>query len=328
MAKYWRIFCVSFLLSGFLVGICRAEPTTSLEPFNYRKAYFYNFYSICPLRDGEVWIVGSHGMICAFHKESKQFVVQNSGTMNTLYSVSFVDAKKGWIAGQRGLILHTDDGGHTWVSQKSNTSEHLFSVCFKDSKTGWIAGAFGTILHTSDGGKTWSEQGERPDTIYNQVFFVDNENGWVVGEFGAILHTKDGGKTWEKQASPLGMKTLFSVFFKNTSEGWITGMDGDILETSDGGMTWTQSKSPIRENLFSIHVVRNQGWAVGLKGVYGILDNGLWSDTTSRMPTRAWLKQCFFLDQNSGWVVGSVGTILRTKDGGRTWTPPWNMATQ
>ena len=100
-------------------------------------------------------------------------------------------------------------------------------------------------------------------------------------------------------------------------------MDGDILETSDGGITWTKIDSPMKENLFSIHVVKGGGWAVGLKGVYATLNNGKWVDSTMHMPTRAWLKQCFFLDANNGWVVGSVGTILFTGDGGRTWMPPW-----
>ena len=326
MMKYLQRSCITILLTGFFLNAVHAEPKTGLEPFNFKKAYFFNFYSVCPLPSGEVWVVGSHGIICCYHKESKQFFVQDSGTLNNLYSVSFVDAKKGWIAGQRGLIIHTDDGGNTWVRQESNTSEHLFSVCFKDSKTGWIIGAYGTILHTSDGGSTWVEQGEKPDIIYNQVFFLDNETGWVVGEFGTIHHTENGGKTWEQQNSPLAEKNLFSVFFKDKYQGWIAGMDGDILETSDGGITWTQLESPMKENLFSIYLVQDSGWVVGLKGVYATLNNGTWVDATTCMPTRAWLKQCFFLDANNGWLVGSVGTILFTEDGGRTWMPPWQRA--
>jgi photosystem II stability/assembly factor-like uncharacterized protein len=26
-----------------------------------------------------------------------------------------------------------------------------------------------------------------------------------------------------------------------------------------------------------------------------------------------------------GWVVGSVGTLLHTKDGGKTWRPAWGL---
>jgi photosystem II stability/assembly factor-like uncharacterized protein len=28
-----------------------------------------------------------------------------------------------------------------------------------------------------------------------------------------------------------------------------------------------------------------------------------------------------WLDENNGWVVGGLGMILHTKDGGKTWIP-------
>jgi len=43
--------------------------------------------------------------------------------------------------------------------------------------------------------------------------------------------------------------------------------------------------------------------------------------TWTRQPsgTMAWLHAVYFLDQNRGWVAGSGGTLLETKDGGATW---------
>ena len=43
--------------------------------------------------------------------------------------------------------------------------------------------------------------------------------------------------------------------------------------------------------------------------------------TWTRQPsgTMAWLHAVYFLDQNRGWVAGSGGTLLATKDGGATW---------
>ena len=43
--------------------------------------------------------------------------------------------------------------------------------------------------------------------------------------------------------------------------------------------------------------------------------------TWTRQPskTMAWLRAVYFLDQNRGWVAGSGGTLLETKDGGVTW---------
>ncbi|HET6979193.1 MAG TPA: YCF48-related protein [Pyrinomonadaceae bacterium] len=45
---------------------------------------------------------------------------------------------------------------------------------------------------------------------------------------------------------------------------------------------------------------------------------GTWA--RQRSGTMAWLHALFFLDQNKGWVVGSKGSLLQTRDGGNTWT--------
>ncbi len=323
--KHLRHF-IPLMIMLFLVSFAaHASERNGPDIFNYAKAYFYNFYSVYPQNDGEVWVVGSGGIICKLDKKIKKWIVYNAGTDSTLYNIKFVGKKLGWIVAQRGLILHTSDGGKTWVRQKSNTKEHLFSVSFADESNGWIVGAYGTILHTSDGGATWKQQVEKVDKIYNYVYFTDKDYGWVVGEFGTILHTRDGGVTWKQQKNPLGEKTLFSVFFEDHMRGWITGMDGSILKTENGGEKWEVVKTPIKEHLFSIEVIGDSGWTVGLKGVYGINHEGKWIDSTTNMPTRAWLKQCAFLNKKIGWVVGSVGTILYTSDGGKSWHRPWNM---
>lgn len=33
------------------------------------------------------------------------------------------------------------------------------------------------------------------------------------------------------------------------------------------------------------------------------------------------LREVGFSDQNNGWLVGGFGTILHTRDGGKTWIP-------
>lgn len=318
--RHLRFMAVFWLLSVCIVNLVHADE---VRKFLWNKAYFYNFYSVAPLPDGNVWAVGSNAMICRLDPKTYQWNVQENTLHGNLYSASFVDSQNGWICGQDGQIAHTTDGGKVWQAQTSGTKEHLFSISFKDQKTGWITGAFGTILHTSDGGLTWQVQGKKVDKIYNRLYFLDMQHGWIVGEFGTILHTADGGITWQEQKSPLGEKNLFCVYFKDLQNGWIAGMDGSILTTEDSGNTWTAVKSPIKENLMGIQVVGDKGWTIGLKGTYGMLDNGQWKDETQRVPTRAWLKDCVFVDQKIGWLAGSVGTLLHTYDGGKTWIPAY-----
>ena len=36
------------------------------------------------------------------------------------------------------------------------------------------------------------------------------------------------------------------------------------------------------------------------------------------------LEEIYFVDINNGWAVGGAGTILRSRDGGNTWTPQFS----
>ena len=45
--------------------------------------------------------------------------------------------------------------------------------------------------------------------------------------------------------------------------------------------------------------------------------SGAWTKQTSN--TLAWLKDVYFLDVKTGWITGSDGAFLETKDGGRNW---------
>lgn len=42
--------------------------------------------------------------------------------------------------------------------------------------------------------------------------------------------------------------------------------------------------------------------------------------TKQKVNTLAWLRDVYFLNEQTGWVVGSDGTVLATVDGGKTWT--------
>jgi len=62
---------------------------------------------------------------------------------------------------------------------------------------------------------------------------------------------------------------------------------------------------------------------VGSGGEVVIKDAGdaPWHRAKLGMRLFTWLRSIDFFDQNNGWIVGGFGTILKTKDGGKTWTP-------
>jgi photosystem II stability/assembly factor-like uncharacterized protein len=213
-------------------------------------------------------------------------------TTESLHSIAYVDAQHMWVSGNYGTILFSSDGGKTWEKQKSGIKELLLgSIAFANQSEGWTVGVKGTVVHTSDGGKTWATQQSGTGNDLFDLFFLDARHGWAVGEFGTIIHTQDSGKTWTSQIEE--QDTIYNdVFFVDRQTGWVVGEFGTILHTVDGGKTWQP-----QECKDIVPVISEAEWEKPLPALYGI----------------------YFLDRNTGWIVGMDGVVIKTTDGGVNW---------
>ncbi len=134
--------------------------------------------------------------------------------------------------------------------------------------------------------------------------------------------------TWEKREIPTN-QFLRSVFFTDSLYGWIAGDSGIILHTTDGGLSWvlqdTQTENEITDVFF---LDRNQGWASSFNYFappYGTkllkTTNGGANWELYPYPQEDIFITCiFYLDSLRGWMGGKPHAIVRTADGGITWT--------
>jgi photosystem II stability/assembly factor-like uncharacterized protein len=309
------------------------------------------FYDVQALSADRAVVVGYGGKILTTTDGGFSWAQTNAGTRRALYRLRFVDANNGWISGQEGLILHTADGGKTWQRQKSGTNVYLFSLYFVDASHGWAVGDKSILLETRDGGKTWAMHKIIPasakemsaeeaivsqDPVLYDVQFLDANTGWVVGEFGKIYHTTDGGESWsEQEQSLLGAEvvdildipTFFGVHMIDAQHGVVAGLDGKLARTEDG-TTWKfqgmKLSYPIVDPLFNpILFGDGTGWAIGAAGevVRLATPDGEWQRAKLGMEVVTWLRGMSWIDKQNGWIVGGLGLILHTKDGGQTWIP-------
>ena len=237
-----------------------------------------------------------------------QWYPQSSGTTRNLNAVAFTDANNGYAVGDSGVILHTSDAGLTWAEQTSGTVNHLYDLCFIDESTGFAIGDSGTILKTETGGSDWSQLSTGRDYALNSVCFVDAATGWVVGgtpyaSMPTILHTTNGGMEWSQQTYGDTI-WLNDVYFVDVNSGWSVGWrgypnpyEGIILRTTNGGADWTPQTSGTERVLRDVDFVdENVGWVVG--GAIGPLPRA----------------------KTSHPVDDGPGIVLKTVDGGLTWT--------
>ncbi|HUU30050.1 MAG TPA: YCF48-related protein [archaeon] len=133
---------------------------------------------------------------------------------------------------------------------------------------------------------------------------------------------------------------------EGTGKGWAVGRMGVILSTTDSGRTWTRQHSGTSADLARIQFIdENQGWIVGgrvrmgetnelmrhdQRGGYGYIlhtsDSGRTWEIQYAEKGRFLFGLCM-LDAKHGWACGERGTLLKTIDGGASWTAAANSGT-
>jgi len=221
--------------------------------------------------------------------------------------VFFLDPNVGWVVNLEGLIYKTTDGGASWA-QGWDAEEGLRCVGFADADRGWAGVLFGLtnlLYQTTDGGASWSPitniPGPRPagicgiSVVNASVVYACGPYWTPIGEFTCgVLRTTDGGATWTARDLRAQAAGLVDCYFPSPDRGFVTGdalpPTGErvtvVLHTSDGGGSW--------ETLYSGTRPAERGWKIA------------------------------FPSPRVGYIAlessGSIAGLLKTTDGGATWT--------
>lgn len=139
----------------------------------------------------------------------------------------------------------------------------------------------------------WEPVSFTEDLDFREVFFVTADKGWVAGSHGTIIQTKDGGATWTAQmgGDPQSADPQVRLLrFLDETHGWaVLGSAGSssarILRTEDGESWENLGAAPQYIHALAMSSP-TEGVAAGYLG------------------------------------MGSVpSTLLKTRDGGKTWKP-------
>ena len=182
-----------------------------------------------------------------------------------------------------------------WFMQNSGTSVVLRGVSFINDQTGWAVGWSSSILKTTNGGISWSSQNSGTSQDFKSVQFINENTGWAVGghqgnNINIIVNTTNGGQYWFTQYYSTSIGIAHDLFFINPNTGWVacSGNNGKVLKTINGGQNWMELNTGVNLNITN----------------------------------------CYFLNQNIGWVVGDNGAIFKTTNGGNSWITQYSNTTQ
>lgn len=226
------------------------------------------------------------------------------------YINDLVVLEPGWYTGVKAAVgwqqinPNVSLVDNTWGLQIDLYDVHVVSA----SKIVTV-GDHGVILESNDFGTSWQQQ-EQNLTVRDLrgVFFIDSSIGFVVGKSRTMLRTTNGGQDWALVAPPEIMPglnyDLLSVHFIDYYNGIAVGKTvagnayaggfGIVIRTMDGGQTWVESSLPWDSRGLYDVVFVNAAKGLGVGGTY-----------------RSWSPSPDY----SFW-----GELLRTSDGGVTWT--------
>ncbi|MDO5580023.1 MAG: YCF48-related protein [Planctomycetia bacterium] len=287
------------------------------------------------------WVVGDRGTLWTTSDGGIHWNLVPLPVDADLYSVHFINPDLGMIAGGsllsstqngQGTILRTEDGGKSWKIIEHHSFPILRKVCFRDPANVLIAGDSselypGGLFHSTDSGKTWTaDTGNRNAGIADFCRAPGMDNTIGLTNNGSILSIK--GSRRETISIPVGQYRLRDLSAGNSNAPIrMVGEAGMMLQSNDGGISWSRFSGNLGADLlhrFDLNTLFAYGpyiWTGGEPGslIFYSQDGGSsWNSafTGVRTPVR----RIFFTDPQNGWAVGDLGTILASRDGGRSWS--------
>jgi photosystem II stability/assembly factor-like uncharacterized protein len=241
----------------------------------------------------------------------------------TITGLSFPTPTVGYFVTSSGKYGITKDGGKYWDVFRFLTEVGMEDVYFKSKDTGLAVGRNGMIYRTIDGAVNWEDR-SLIDSIpwLTSGLFVNDTIALVTGLKpgtnleGLLYRSIDGAKKWQKvEFAGMGFGELFAakgvpVCFQSY---------GKLNYSTDLGKSWqsleTVGGKPGRATAF----YNNTGILCGNDAMLAFSqDRG---KTWMPVPTQggAMLTSVVLVNDSLGYVGGTGGHIMVTKDGGKTW---------
>ena len=204
----------------------------------------------------------------------------------------------------------TADGGRTWTRQFDSTA-YLRCVGFANRQIGWVGATDERqrLYHTSNGGQTWALVPNLPELAPSFVCGMSVVNELVVYVSGTndpdfpprMMKTTDGGHAWQAWSMAEHASLLVDTLFTSPDRGWVVGGKASV-------------PNPTREDVKPVVLFTEDGGRTWVNRV---------ANLQAEFPFGEWGWKIQFLNDRVGFVSlenFSAGAILKTTDGGLTWT--------
>jgi photosystem II stability/assembly factor-like uncharacterized protein len=201
---------------------------------------------------------------------------------HTIHHMACLNENNLWVVGDSGMIMKSTNSGNSWINKSVNDSLYVFKININNNNI--FASTIGRILKSNNSGDNWVEV--PLDTLYPfyNIYFLNSQIGWVIptGE-ATIYKTVNGGNNWNKYYRQIENYLVTNrCSFIDEYTGYAASLDPNrgLLKTTNSGLSWfIVTTFPVLNNIYMTNNVS-------------------------------------FLNENTGWVIGSHGLILKTTNAG------------
>ena len=325
--------------SGLTRSLDGGENWDVSFPFSYSRGA--NSVTVDPSRPGVAYVGTWKGVLKTIDRGQSWGATPSELIEKAVMSVAVSPSGSSIYAGTwHAGMFRSSNGGLSWQEVNSGFGTASISVLAIDPNNprNVIAGGLDGIFRTEDGGASWSFSGEGlEDTgqIASLAFDADSTTVYASVQFlcptgfpciagGAVFRSVDSGRTWKRASLGQGQ-----IMTDPRSPGivYVRVYDSSsFYRSSDFGMTWNRLLNlPFPIRFFSDPIDPSVFWESTDNGVYVSRDGGnswrLFGFSGRRIPSIALdsadrLKMYVAIDP----VQNSPGRVLRTSDGGQTWT--------
>jgi len=317
------IIVICILLPLFLVPSIPSEGEVDTGWDGVSIDTDFDLNDVVAINSTAAMAVGENGKIFTTSNSGTNWSESESGTINDLNSIDFLDVVI--VIGDAGIVLINE--GESWIDNSISNASNLYDVSvvsyssFNDSLI-FVSGMNGEIWKWSNG--SWIDlsgaTGVNSD-IYG-IDFVNETHGIAVGEDGLIIVTENGGLSWEPSDVPESVNGLsfYDVAFINPIRAFVAGENGTFMRSSGTGdssigynwVVWdTGSTSTIKAISYSSI---NKVWIVGDNNFIALTKDGGKSFFNQSQPQTidTDFSGISFSDGFNGFMVGESGIALYT----------------
>jgi photosystem II stability/assembly factor-like uncharacterized protein len=243
-----------------------------------------------------------------------------------LYGVTIKKDSLSLVAGVNAVVVRRVASKFV-APQFLGTRRLLSASHFLD--TMWVAGDSGTIYRSIDNGVNWTNVSLTGKTfsLWSAAPF-NAQRVVVVGDSGYVYSTTDAGSSWTKETNTNHVR--MNAVKLDSFTAYAVGQAGTLFVGNNmGAFGWTSETIATGKVLNDLSLTHTDMWVVGDSNyVQHRSTNGnalIWDSSFTSL--NASLKSVVFTGQYV-IAVGTGGVVLRSNDGGASWTLPSSGTTE